>query len=49
MELPSLRIGGGSVPEVVDDGVSGFVDNEEEAIAAIKTAATNGWATWTDE
>jgi glycosyltransferase involved in cell wall biosynthesis len=34
---PVIAFGRGSVPEVIDDGVSGFVvDNETEAIRAIK-------------
>ncbi|MBM7486747.1 glycosyltransferase involved in cell wall biosynthesis [Bradyrhizobium canariense] len=35
----------GSVPEVVEDGVTGFiVDDEEQAIRALKN-----WVPWTDE
>jgi glycosyltransferase involved in cell wall biosynthesis len=34
---PVIAFGRGSVPEVIDDGITGFiVDNEDEAIAAIK-------------
>ena len=34
---PVIAFGRGSVPEVIDEGVSGFVvDNEAEAIRAIK-------------
>jgi len=34
---PVIAFRSGSVPEVIDDGVSGFiVDNEDEAVAAVK-------------
>jgi glycosyltransferase involved in cell wall biosynthesis len=34
---PVIAFRRGSVPEVIDDGVSGFiVENEDEAVAAIK-------------
>ena len=34
---PVIAFGRGSVPEVIDDGITGFiVDNEDDAIAAIK-------------
>ena len=33
---PVIAFGRGSVPEVVDEGVTGFVvDSEEEAVAAV--------------
>jgi glycosyltransferase involved in cell wall biosynthesis len=38
---PDIAFRRGSVPEVIDDGVTGFVvDSEEEAVAAIKRAAS---------
>ena len=38
---PVVAFGSGSVPEVIDDGVTGFiVEGEEEAVDAVKRACT---------